>query len=821
MSFEYIANHVERGLERILEQFKNKEKIKGLISAFIKPLQGAEDTLKDMVTNRSLENAEGVQLDLIGEIVGLERLFQQSDDDYRDDLRQQIYQNLYSGTPDQVMSAAAYFLSTTDLFYTENYPAEVDVQSTTVLTDEQAEIIKERLKTFIPAGVSLGIVGQFDDDSFLFFNDEDPESAAGIEFGQQHGFGDMDGEVVKTWNAGQIIDNNVDEFEKRGLFGFTRGAKNPVAPYYATLNHWTNKIQFMKIEDGKVSTIRKNYNINSFHYRGSLETFGKDKSNAVWTKTHCTVSTDVIAQPGETILNGTGDRINVINALGVSPSIKQTVDITTLGPGHQKDFFAFFYVKRKEASKVRLWLQADSSPLTNKVWVDVDLVTRKCTGPRYDVNYDMPFQVGVHCEDLYLDPIFAQTKDQGWLKITIGANLTMFTPVIANNLVFGMDILGPNGETTYDNNGPWSLYVGEFSLSYLAYTRGRAIKWSPDGTQIAIAKDMDNGAMVAHPVGIYNAKPYENGAGLYVGYGTPVFGNDYSWSYSYPNIHTAVCFINNNMVIVASDGTDANVSGQIAHVWEAVNDGWSMGWVECGPLITGVNDTAWCVEANQQVGRSYPTIVMGLSSGALRVGKINNSVPGSPSFIAATDVSTNTTPTDNVKACVWLPDGNAFIVHTKSEGLFYYDYDYDNNEYAVRASLPSGMPSLNYGPPIVEMTCDPISKSISYLWGDQFYNDFFVTQAGLMTFNDDYSEWVDVTSNLPTPSEGVLWPGLSSYGHPFLDDESHLTLIATNGISYSSGVIVTNGNRMYSTHIERGEDDQTYMTDGPGLSKQF
>jgi hypothetical protein len=820
MSFDYISNHVERGLERILEQFKNKAKIKGLISAFIKPLQGAEDTLNDMVTKRNLDDAEGVQLDLIGTIVGLERTFQQSDDDYRDDLRQQIYLNLYSGTPDQIMRAAAYFIGTTDLFYTENYPAEVDVQSEMVLTEEQAAYIREKIKSFLPAGVSLGIVGQYDDDSFLFYNDNDPESVAGVEWGQQHGFGDVDGEVLKVWNAGRIIDNDVAEFEKRGLFGFTRGAKNPVYPYYATLNHWTNKIQFLKIENGNVSTVRKNFNINSFHYRGSLEYNGKDKAASDWTKTHCSVSTDVIAQPGEDILAGTGDLINAIQANGISPSIKQAISTVSLWPGDQKDYFAFFYVKKKEARYIRLFVQTDASPLNNKVWVDVDLKERKCSGPRYNVNYDMPFQVGVHCEDVYLDSTWQQTKDNGWLKITIGVNLTMFTPATPS-ISFGMDILGPNGEAVFDNNGPWGVYVGEFSFSFLAYTRGRAIKWSPDGKQIAIAKDMDNGAMVAHPIGLYTAKPYENGEGLYVGYGTPVFGNDYSWSYSYPNIHTAVCFINNRMVITASDGTDANVSGQIAHVWEAINDGWSMGWVECGPLITGVNDTAWCVEANQQVGRSYPTIVMGLSSGALRVGKVNNSVPGSPSFVAATDVSTNTTPTDDVKGCVWLPDGNAFIVHTKSEGLFYYDYDYDNNEFAVRASLPSGMPSLNYGAPITEMTCDPINKSISYIWGEQFNNDFFTVSGGLMTFNDDYSEWEDVTGNLPTPPEGVLWPGLSSGGHPFLDDANHITLIAGNGVSYSSGVIVTNGNRMYSTYIERGEDDQTYMTDGPGLSEQY
>ena len=64
---------VEKGLSRLAYQFKDSIKFKGFLEAFLQEYQELDVSGLQLLNERYLDSAEGVQLDGIGEIVGLGR----------------------------------------------------------------------------------------------------------------------------------------------------------------------------------------------------------------------------------------------------------------------------------------------------------------------------------------------------------------------------------------------------------------------------------------------------------------------------------------------------------------------------------------------------------------------------------------------------------------------------------------------------------------------------------------------------------------------------------------------------------------------------
>lgn len=69
--FDYLAE----ARERVTEQFKNKEVFDAYIQLLVYGQQQLQSIYKDLMQKRSIDTAEGEQLDIIGQIVGLERGF--------------------------------------------------------------------------------------------------------------------------------------------------------------------------------------------------------------------------------------------------------------------------------------------------------------------------------------------------------------------------------------------------------------------------------------------------------------------------------------------------------------------------------------------------------------------------------------------------------------------------------------------------------------------------------------------------------------------------------------------------------------------------
>ena len=97
-----LKDHKEQGLSRLLEQFKDKPNITALLEGWLQGVQTTEDSLFDLLDNRSIQTAYGVQLDYIGKIVGAKR-GGRSDSSYREFIQLQILINTSEGTPTDIL----------------------------------------------------------------------------------------------------------------------------------------------------------------------------------------------------------------------------------------------------------------------------------------------------------------------------------------------------------------------------------------------------------------------------------------------------------------------------------------------------------------------------------------------------------------------------------------------------------------------------------------------------------------------------------------------------------------------------------------------
>lgn len=98
-----ITTHVANAIANLLTQFRetipprDSVKLRALLSILVDELQQVEDVSIEVLDERLIGVAEGVQLDRYGEIVGRKRLPSESDDDYRTILLVEIKANRADG----------------------------------------------------------------------------------------------------------------------------------------------------------------------------------------------------------------------------------------------------------------------------------------------------------------------------------------------------------------------------------------------------------------------------------------------------------------------------------------------------------------------------------------------------------------------------------------------------------------------------------------------------------------------------------------------------------------------------------------------------
>jgi len=84
-----VADLGARAVALLIQQFKSKVDIEAMVSVYADEMQEVQTTLFDMLEERALDTAVGVQLDIIGKLVKLDRLAR-TDAEYRKALRVEI-----------------------------------------------------------------------------------------------------------------------------------------------------------------------------------------------------------------------------------------------------------------------------------------------------------------------------------------------------------------------------------------------------------------------------------------------------------------------------------------------------------------------------------------------------------------------------------------------------------------------------------------------------------------------------------------------------------------------------------------------------------
>lgn len=215
--FTPIPNHVQQALARLITEYANSPNLKGVISGIVAPIQDIEDALSGMNTLRYLPDAVGVQLDVIGVIVGLPRVPGTPDSVYLLQLYGQIKINTSEGQPEQAIQAFALFTGVQQVRLFETYPAQVIFDSTyNPPTRAAKNSLFQTLLEVLPAGVRPSEI--------VVMDPVTPFSYAG-NVSPRGGYGTVSDDTVGGKYGFLLRQNN-------GPFGY--GVSNPAILGYGT-----------------------------------------------------------------------------------------------------------------------------------------------------------------------------------------------------------------------------------------------------------------------------------------------------------------------------------------------------------------------------------------------------------------------------------------------------------------------------------------------------------------------------------------------------------------------------------------------------------
>lgn len=129
MTITHKLTHVEEIDDLLIEFFKEKPVFKAWLTTYVNQVQDLEDAYWYLYINRWIENAEGLQLDNLGDLVNEERNGL-VDVDYRIRLRVRIRLNYSSGTDRDIIESFALLFSdvTPPISLIESFPAGLIVK---------------------------------------------------------------------------------------------------------------------------------------------------------------------------------------------------------------------------------------------------------------------------------------------------------------------------------------------------------------------------------------------------------------------------------------------------------------------------------------------------------------------------------------------------------------------------------------------------------------------------------------------------------------------------------------------------------------------
>lgn len=154
MSIEIDKLDYSENESLFLEQYKDSDKLNGVIQLWYQACRDAEDALFEIRDLGWLYTAEGVQLDQIGEIFSVDRIAGESDADYR--VRIIIAINLtQSGTPEEIIE----FLRNAGASQVDYYPGDRFDMIAAYIVVSDTSVTQSELEKISAAGVSPRVGG--------------------------------------------------------------------------------------------------------------------------------------------------------------------------------------------------------------------------------------------------------------------------------------------------------------------------------------------------------------------------------------------------------------------------------------------------------------------------------------------------------------------------------------------------------------------------------------------------------------------------------------------------------------------------------------
>jgi len=149
-----MVDHVSNGLSNLISQYEDSENLRFLLQTFLEELQEIEDVNTEMLLQDSIANAEGVQLDGIGEHLGRRREGL-TDTDYRVALNIQKILNAGEGRFHTALQMWRTVMGSNTVTMTEEFPAGVSLYSDVgAPTLTQLEIFTQTLPITVTAAIT-------------------------------------------------------------------------------------------------------------------------------------------------------------------------------------------------------------------------------------------------------------------------------------------------------------------------------------------------------------------------------------------------------------------------------------------------------------------------------------------------------------------------------------------------------------------------------------------------------------------------------------------------------------------------------------------
>lgn len=155
-----ILDSFQRALALLASQFRGEKRngeltnFQKVIQALVAPAQELQDVTWELKTERWLSTAIGDQLNEIGIILGLPRILNESDEDYRERLQFQIYINISGATPEDSIRTLAFLTRGTNIGYHEVYPASYQMETNGLKFPTPPNQLNDALFSVSPAGVN-------------------------------------------------------------------------------------------------------------------------------------------------------------------------------------------------------------------------------------------------------------------------------------------------------------------------------------------------------------------------------------------------------------------------------------------------------------------------------------------------------------------------------------------------------------------------------------------------------------------------------------------------------------------------------------------